>query len=193
VNYLVHLYLSDDDPLCRLGNLMGDFVKGPLGQYDYPHRLLEGVRQHRAVDTLAQVHTVVRRSRARLDDRFGHTKGILVDVFYDHFLSKNWEEWGLGSLKAFAEIGYGLLKSHRDILPDAFRPVARRMIRYDWLRAYRDPETIRFVLERIAGRLTRSNLLAQGHQELVRCGRGLESDCHDFLVSVADRSTSILR
>jgi acyl carrier protein phosphodiesterase len=185
MNYLVHLYLSDDDPYCRLGNLMGDFVKGPLAQYDYPDRLLEGVRQHRTVDTLAQGHAAVRRSKARLDDRFGHTKGILIDIFYDHYLSRNWEKWGLGSLRAFAEAGYRLLNRHRDILPEAFQPVARRIIRYDWLRAYRHPDTIRFVLERMSGRLTRPNLLAQGYMELHRCGRGLEVDCHDFLRSAA--------
>lgn len=185
MNYLVHLYLSDDDPLCRLGNLMGDFVKGPLARHDYPEKLLQGLRQHRAVDTLSQGHAAVRRSKARLDDRYGHTKGILIDIFYDHFLSRNWEAWGLGSLRDFAAAGYRLLHRHRHILPQEFRPVARRIIRYDWLAAYRRPETIRFVLERMAGRLTRPNLLAQGHRELPRCGKGLEADCRDFLASAA--------
>jgi acyl carrier protein phosphodiesterase len=185
MNYLVHLHLSDDDPLCRLGNLMGDFVKGPLSQYDYPERLLRGLRQHRTVDSLAQGHSTVRRSKARLDRRFGHTKGILIDIFYDHFLSKNYEAWGLGSLRDFAEAVYGLLHRHRRILPAKFRPVARRIIRYDWLASYRRPETIRFVLERMAGRLTRPNLLAQGHRELDRCGKGLEVDCREFLLSAA--------
>jgi acyl carrier protein phosphodiesterase len=186
VNYLVHLYLSDDDPLCRLGNLMGDFVKGPLGRCDYPERLLRGLRQHRALDTLSQGHASVRRSRARLDDRFGHTRGILIDIFYDHILSRNWEAWGLGSLREFAEAGYALLHHYRHFLPHKFKPVARRMIRYDWLAAYRSPETIRFVLERMAGRLTRPNLLAQGHLELLRCGRGLEADCREFLASAPE-------
>jgi acyl carrier protein phosphodiesterase len=193
MNYLVHLYLSDDDPLCRLGNLMGDFVKGPLNRYDYPEKLLQGLRQHRAVDTLAQGHAAVRRSRERLDHRFGHTKGILIDIFYDHFLSRNWESWGLGSLRDFVEAGYRLLHRHRRLLPHKFRPVARRIIRYDWLAAYRKPETIRFVLERMSGRLTRPNLLAQGHRELVRCGEGLEADCQDFLASAAEilKTTSL--
>ena len=186
MNYLVHLFLSDDDSLCRLGNLMGDFVKGPLDQYDYPEKMMQGLRQHRAVDTLAQGHSAVRRSRERLDDCFGHTKGILIDIFYDHFLSRNWEEWGIGTLRDFAEAGYRLLHCHRRFLPQKFRPVARRMIRYDWLAAYREPETIRFVLERISGRLSRPNLLAQGHRELFRCGEGLEADCRDFLASALE-------
>lgn len=183
MNYLVHLYLSDTDPLCRLGNLMGDFVKGRLDRYDYPAKLVLGLRQHRAVDTLAMQNAAVRRSKLRLDDRFGHTKGILIDIFYDHFLSRNWENWAHGSLRAFAADGYRLLKRHRNLLPAAFRPVARRLIRYDWLTAYREPKTIQFVLEHMAARLSRPNLLAQGHRELARCGRAMEADCRGFLAA----------
>jgi acyl carrier protein phosphodiesterase len=181
MNFLVHLYLSDVDPLCRLGNLMGDFVKGRLAHYDYPEQVMLGLRQHRAVDSLAMQHAAVRRSKARLDDRFGHTRGILIDIFYDHLLSKNWETWAHGRLRIFAAEGYELLKRHRDLLPEAFRPVARRLIRYDWLTAYREPKTIKFVLERMAARLSRPNLLAQGHVELARCADAMAADCHEFL------------
>ena len=182
MNYLVHLYLSDSDPLCRLGNLLGDFVKGRLEQHDYPERLMAGLRQHRFVDSLAMQHAAVRRSRKRLDDRFGHTKGILIDIFYDHFLSRNWETWGHGTLKGFAAESYKLLRHYRHFLPETFRPVARRMIRHDWLTAYREPKTIRFVLERMAERLSRPNRMAQGYTELARCGRAMEADCRAFLV-----------
>ena len=181
MNYLVHLYLSDSDPLCRLGNLLGDFVKGRLERHDYPDRLLVGLRQHRSVDSLAMHHAAVRRSKERLDDRFGHTKGILVDIFYDHFLSSNWDAWAHGTLRAFAAEGYRLLEHYHHLLPEAFRPVARRMIRHDWLTAYREPKTIKIVLERMASRLSRPNRMAQGYFELARCGRTMEGDCRDFL------------
>jgi acyl carrier protein phosphodiesterase len=182
MNYLMHLYLSDADPLCRLGNLMGDFVKGRLTHYDYPEKIMLGLRQHRAVDSLAMQHPAVRRSKVRLDDRFGHTKGILIDIFYDHLLSRNWETWAHGTLRSFAMDTYNLLKRHRGLLPEAFRPVARRLIRHDWLTAYREPKTIKFVLERMATRLSRPNLLAQGHVELARCATTMAADCHEFMV-----------
>ena len=182
MNYLVHLYLSDPDPLCRLGNLMGDFVKGRLTQYDYPEKIMWGLRQHRAVDTLAMQHAAVRRSKVRLGNRFGHTKGILIDIFYDHLLSRNWQTWAHGTLRSFAAEGYKLLNLHRDQLPEAFRPVARRLVRYDWLTAYRKPKTIKFVLEKMAARLSRPNLMAQGYEEFARCAEAMAVDCHEFLV-----------
>ena len=182
MNYLAHLYLSDDDALCRLGNLMGDFVKGPLGRYDYPWGVMLGLRQHRAVDALSLTHDAVRRSKSRLNARFGHLKGILIDIFYDHLLAVNWPSWGQGTLEVFADQGYNLLQRHRELLPEAFRPTADRMIRHRWLTAYRDRETVKLVLERMAGRLSRPNLLAQGYTELEHCGGQMEADCRAFLM-----------
>jgi acyl carrier protein phosphodiesterase len=181
MNYLVHLYLSDPAPLCRLGNLMGDFVKGPLGGLTLPDELLRGLRQHRAVDRLALDHPAVRASKARLDDCFGHLKPILVDIFYDHLLAKNWSTWGLGTLAAYAAQAYHLFKTHERLLPDTFRPIVKRMIEHDWLSAYQHPATIKMVLERMTTRLSRPNLLAQGYGQLVRCGRAMETDCRAFL------------
>ncbi|MEJ2039336.1 MAG: acyl carrier protein phosphodiesterase, partial [Desulfosarcinaceae bacterium] len=143
--------------------------------------LVRGLRQHRAVDRLSVDHPAVRRSRGRLDDRFGHTKGILVDIFYDHLLARNWSQWGCGRLADFAADAYALLQEHEDLLAETFRPVVRRMIRHDWLTAYRDAGTIKFVLERMSGRLQRPNLLHQGHLELERCGGEMAADCLVFL------------
>lgn len=181
MNYLVHLHLSDPAPLCRLGNLMGDFIKGRLDNRGLPADLLRGLRQHRKVDRLSMDHPAVRRSRGRLDDRFGHTKGILVDIFYDHLLARNWSRWGHGRLDDFAAEAYRLLQRHEDLLTEAFRPVARRMMRYDWLTAYRHPGTIKTVLRRMAKRLRRPNLLAQGHTQLACCDLGMAADCLAFL------------
>lgn len=181
MNYLVHLYLSDPHALCRLGNLMGDYVKGPLARHSYPDLVLRGLRQHRAVDSLSLAHDAVRRSKGRLDGRFGHTKGILIDIFYDHLLATHWSDWATGSFRQFVSQTYDLLKSHGALLPESFQPVARRIIRYDLLAAYQDSQTIRRVLERMAGRLSRPNLLAQGYRELERCGADMAGDCHDFL------------
>ena len=185
MNYLVHLYLSDPRPLCRLGNAMGDFVKGPLKHHDLPEQVLFGVRQHRAVDTLALGHPAVRRSKMRLNDRFGHTKGILVDIFYDHFLARNWGRWAHGTLSAFAREAYRLFDVYKNLMPPAFREVAKRMAAHNWLGAYRDPDTIKLVLERMAPRLKRETALADGGGELARCGREMEADCLAFLRDAA--------
>jgi len=183
MNYLFHAYLSDPEPLCRIGNLMGDFVKGRLEERHWQPQLLRGLRQHRALDRYAHDHPVVLASKARLDRRFGILKPVLIDIFYDHFLAKNWEQWATGSLAEFAAGIYGQLQRHELLLVEAFRPVARRMMDNDWLTSYRDQEIIALVLERVGKRLKRKNPLAEGISELQRCGGELEGDCYKFLQS----------
>jgi len=181
MNYLVHLYLSDPAPLCRLGNLMGDFVKGPLVAADWHPQVLRGLRQHRAVDRFSHDHPAVRDSKRRLDARFGVLKPVLVDVFYDHLLARNWQAWTGGDLVTFAAETYRLLDASQELQVPEFRDVARRMRDHNWLVSYRDPQIVRLVLERIGQRLSRRNRLAEGYGELARSRAGLEQDCLRFL------------
>ena len=181
MNYLIHLYLSDPGPLCQIGNLMGDFVKGRLEDQQWHPEILQGLRQHRTLDRYAHDHPAVLASKGRLERRFGLLKPVLIDIFYDHFLAKNWEQWGTGSLADFAAGVYLQLQRHEQLLVEAFRPVARRMMDNDWLTSYQNPEIIALVLERIGKRLKRNNLLAEGITELQRCGGELERDCYEFL------------
>jgi len=180
MNYLVHLYLSDPDPDCLLGNLMGDFVKGPLGG-SYSSGMRQGMIQHRAVDSFAQDNTTFRRSKRRLDARFGHCRGVMIDVFYDHILASNWERFAQGSLESFAAQIYRLLEANHARLPAGLRQVAPRMISGDWLVSYREPKTIATVLSRLADRLSRPTPIAEGAGELTVHRQGLTEDCALFL------------
>lgn len=180
MNYLVHLYLSDPTPDCRLGNLMGDFVKGRLDGV-WPEGIAGGIMQHRRVDTFAHHNEAFRRSKARIDDAYGHCKGVMVDVFYDHFLARNWGLYSPIPLEEFARNIYRLLEENFAILPPALQQVVPRMITHNWLVSYREAQTIGRVLERISSRLTRPTPLGRGIEELHRHYAGLEADCGRFL------------
>jgi acyl carrier protein phosphodiesterase len=182
LNYLVHLFLSDPDPLCRLGNLMGDFVKGPLTD-QWPPAVRRGLRQHRQVDSFAQLCPAFRASKRRLDPVFGHYRGILVDVFYDHFLARSWERHSAQPLPAFAAEIYRTLETQFQLLPAGLQAVAPRMIAHNWLVSYREPAAIGRALERMALRLRRANPLAQGLPELLRHYDELAGDCDVFLAA----------
>lgn len=180
MNYLVHLYLSDGSDEGLLGNLMGDFVKGPLDGR-YPPGIAAGIRQHRRIDSFAHDHPVCRRSKQRIAPRFGYFRSIMVDVFYDHFMARNWEHLHLTPLPAFAQRVYALLEQRADALPPALQQVATRMIRHNRLVSYREVEVVGRVLARLSQRLSRANPLAGGLPELVSNYQGLEADCLQFL------------
>ncbi len=180
MNHLVHLYLADPTDGCRLGALMGDYVKGRLGNR-YAGEILRGLQQHRNIDRFAETNRYFQRSKRRFDPTLRHYRGILVDVAYDHLLALRWSEFVEVSLAEFATSIYRLLERHHRLLPPALQQAAPRMIAADWLVSCREKETVSKVLQRLAGRLSRDNRLAEGLQEIETHYRQLETDCRCFL------------
>jgi acyl carrier protein phosphodiesterase len=182
VNYLVHLYLAGADPEMQLGGLMGDFVKGPLTDR-YPPGIAAGLRLHRRIDAFAAADPHCRASRQRLHPRFKHTRAVLVDIFYDHFLALHWREFHPLPLPDFAAGVYRLLATHRADLPAGLARIAPRMQELDWLTSYRDRAAVGLALQRMASRLSRPTAMGEGGVELERCGRELLGDFRGFMAA----------
>ena len=119
MNYLAHALLAGPLATDRVGGVAGDFVKGllqPRPAWLDP-ALAEGVRLHRRIDSFADTHPAFRRSRARVSDTRKRFGGVLVDMFYDHFLAVHWHHYSPAPLTDFTAETYRLLASHLDALP----------------------------------------------------------------------------
>lgn len=180
MNYLVHLYLSGPEPEIQLGGLMGDFVKGPIPSV-YPPKVALGLHLHRRIDSLAQNSPHTRQSRQRLDPKFGHGRGIIVDIFYDHFLAANWLNHSKTPLESYAADIYKLLQASHHQLPQGLQQVATRMIEYNWLVSYQYRDVVGKALHRIAQRLSRPLPLAEGVDDLVTHEVSLMQDFTGFM------------
>lgn len=176
MNWLAHLRLAPADPLLRIGNLCGDFVRGADVASLHP-TLRHGIAQHRAIDRFVDAHEVVRRSRARVGPPFRRFAGVLVDVYHDHFLARAWDRLGDGrSLAAFAAGVHDELAFHRDLLPPRLRAALPAMRSQRWLVAYAELEGIGHVLGRMAQRLRRPSPLGRGGEPLRAAYGDLERD-----------------
>lgn len=180
MNYLAHLYLSDDNDQVRLGNLMGDFVKGRL-QGHYPPLIERGIQQHRSVDRFAHDNIDFQTSWHRLDSALRHIRPLLVDIYYDHFLARHWDHLHTLSLHRFSQKVYTSLDEQMGILPEPMKPVAQRMIDLDWLTSYGEIETVDRVLERMSKRFRRPVDLTPGSQALRDNYNDLEQDFQRFI------------
>ena len=61
---MAHLFLSGDDDDIKIGNYLGDFVKG--NQLDkYPKGIRDGILLHRKIDHFTDNHPVVLESKKR--------------------------------------------------------------------------------------------------------------------------------
>lgn len=165
MNYLAHLYLADEEPESLIGSLLGDFVKGPIDQA-LPQGLRRGILIHRKVDVYTDAHPVFQRSRQRVRPQFRRYAGILVDIYYDHFLARDWSRYSSRSLRDFSRLVYRILEAHYQDLPAPMQRMVTGMIAHDLLVSYRELEGIGRALQRIEGRLKRESRLGEGVQDL---------------------------
>lgn len=166
MNFLAHALLAGPEPADRLGAMLGDFVKGPLPA-GLPAPVAAGVELHRRIDSYADAHPAFRRSRARVSAPRRRVGGIMVDLFYDHFLAAAWERFGPEPLPQFAAGVYDLLDEHARMLPERLSAMFPAMRAQDWMSSYRRVEAVGEALDRMAThRLRRPNTLAGSGTEL---------------------------
>jgi acyl carrier protein phosphodiesterase len=151
MNFLAHLYLSDTFDDVMIGNLMADFVKGnPAGLHS--QAVCRGIALHRSIDSFTDAHPVVRESKARLAPTYRHYAGVIVDIFYDHFLAVHWSRYNRVPLPDFARAVYRLLNEKKPLLTDQMRLVAKYMQEQNWLVDYAQLAGIERVFQGMARR-----------------------------------------
>jgi acyl carrier protein phosphodiesterase len=165
MNYLAHMFLSDNTPLSMLGNFMGDFVKGNV-EGKFPQEIVDGIIRHRRIDHFIDSHSIVSSSKKLISEARCRFSGIIIDVLYDHFLSRNWNLYSTTGLNDFIEIVYKNLHNHRMGIPPAAELCIEKMIKEDWLSSYGSVEGIDKTFKRISERLRRENNLCSAVEEL---------------------------
>ncbi|MDQ3393788.1 MAG: ACP phosphodiesterase [Bacteroidota bacterium] len=151
MNFLAHLYLAGDSEPIIIGNFIGDFVKGRLKQ-QYTPAILQGIFLHRCIDTYTDRHEVVIKSKKKLQTRYRHYSGVLVDMFYDHILARNWERFHQKDLKYFTEDVYSILLKNEPLFPEKAKFLLPYMVRENWLLNYREINCIDGALKGMARR-----------------------------------------
>lgn len=164
MNYLAHLHLGGPAPHQLLGSLYGDFVKGPLDGR-WPQAIEAGIRLHRRIDLFTDTHPLVRDARALFPAVRRRVSGILLDLFFDHCLARDWADYAEVPLPAFTGQVYRVL-ADQAALPGALARIAPRMAEQDWLGSYREFDTLAAVVGGMSRRLSRPELLAGGFDEL---------------------------
>jgi len=182
------MLLSGDDDQILVGNFMGDFVKGVL-EDRFPVRIRQGVALHRSIDSFAAGNPLFQQSRLRLSPAIGLYRGVLVDLFYDHFLAVDWDTWCDEPFDEYLQRTRSVVENHLSAIPDPMQPLIP-VIFEDLLPSYHEVAGIGSALERMSRRVRRQNPLAGGEEELIRYYDDLRKDFGQFLpqalVFVAD-------
>ncbi len=145
MNFLAHIYLSGNNDKIAIGNFISDSVRGNKYK-SFPIDIQKGILLHREIDTFTDAHKIFRQSTKRLHKNYSHYAGVIVDIFYDHFLAKNWSKYSNVPLEDYIINFYNVLKEDFDILPARVQKLMPYMIQDNWLLSYESVEGISRVL-----------------------------------------------
>ena len=165
MNFLAHIYLSGDNDLMKIGNFMADGIHGKNFD-DFPMEIQKGIILHRAIDTFTDSHPIFRQSTKRLHPNHHHYSGIIVDIFYDHFLAKNWSNYSDETLANFTERFYQSLRDNYDALTPKTQKMVPYLIEQNWLMSYQTIEGIAIILEKMDNRMKRDSIMRFSVTEL---------------------------
>ncbi|WAJ38695.1 ACP phosphodiesterase [Pseudomonas sp. GOM7] len=178
MNYLAHLHLGGDARAQLLGSLYGDFVKGPLDGR-WPRDIEAAIRLHRRIDAFTDSHPLQARARARFPLERRRMAGMLLDLFFDHCLARDWAAYAAQPLEHFTDRVYRVLAAE-PALPGRLALMAPRMAAQDWLGSYREFAVLEQVIAGMQRRLSRPHLLDGSLAELERLYAPLSEDFRAF-------------
>ncbi|MDR1225653.1 MAG: ACP phosphodiesterase [Prevotellaceae bacterium] len=192
MNYLAHIYLSGDNSGRKIGGFIADFVKGNqlLG---YPSDVQSGIRLHRQVDTFTDRHPYVLKIKELLRPAFGRYSGIFLDIFYDYFLAKNFDEYSSTPLLKFSRTFYLDTVGRYTSLPATVKGFAWHFMLTNRLCKYAELSGIQRALEIMSRYSSLPPLSHEAVAFLKRHNDVLEKNFRDFFPDLQRLSFDFIR
>jgi len=190
MNWLAHLFLSQSNSEHRLGNLLGDMLKGQE-RNNLASCFQPGLDCHLLIDNFTDSHHVFRLSKRRINSQHRRYSGILIDVFYDYFLARNWQTYASVDLSCFTQDVYSSLLEPLALTPTRVQKIIHRMIKEDWLSSYSYLSGVEATLYGIKSRLSSRHdeyfLVNAFMAELETNTKEIEADFHVFFPALIAR------
>ncbi|MEN8121031.1 MAG: ACP phosphodiesterase [Bacteroidota bacterium] len=149
MNFLAHLHLSGENEEIKIGNFIGDAVKGKKYQ-KFALDIQKGILLHRKIDYFTDKHDITKDLSRLFNGKYGKYSGIVVDIMYDYFLANNWENYSNQQLEKFISDSYSLLMLNFSVLPLEVKKFLPFLIGKNRLLSYRNIKGIESVLTAMA-------------------------------------------
>lgn len=183
MNFLSHLYLSGNSEGILIGNFIADSVKGSNFS-QFSQEIQQGIIIHRKIDTFTDSHPIVEISKERLREKYKKYSSVIVDIYYDHYLAKNWHLHSDITLNEYAQNIYQLVSKNDNILPEKSAHFAKYMIEYNILYQYSKIEGIKRVLQGMSQRASFVSNMEQATDELEKHYYDFEKEFNAFFPDI---------
>jgi len=183
MNFLAHLYLSSEDDQLMIGNFIADSVKGSAYN-NYSEGIKKGILLHRAIDSFTDSHSIVKQSIMRLRPVHHKFSGVIVDIFYDHFLALRWNEFSDVDLSDFAKRVHILMLENKNLMPVRSQHFLQYMLMNNIPLPYAEIKGIEKVLFGMSRRSTFENTMHLATADLVKYYSDFENEFRLFLPEI---------
>ena len=169
MNFLGHSLISIEidestDKNTLYTNFTGDYYKGVIDRIDLPKALKEGIILHRTIDKISD-----RKENSLnelLTDKFGIFKGIVSDMFIDHFLSKNFNNLFNNDIKIIEKRILDEVEKNRNIFPKDFDRMFKWLNDRNVMSNYKDIDFLERAFEGLARNIRKGEILNLATTEL---------------------------
>lgn len=180
MNYLGHIYFSNDNTSLALANLYGDFIKG--NKYlEYPSHIQEGILLHRKIDHYIDNHESVRELIKQIRPQLPKVAGIAIDIYFDHLLAKNWNQFHKKSLPNFLSNFYQEINIQQEPYSLEYKQFIELLIERNWLSYYPTEEGLYRMCFGVSQKLSFDNALVQGYKVFKQFENDITSVFHEYM------------
>ena len=192
MNFLGHSLISleideSKDKMTLYGNFTGDYYKGLVDRIELPEALKEGITLHRTIDKISD-----RKENSLnelLTDKFGIFKGIVSDMFIDHFLSKNFNNLFNKDIKLIEKKILNAIEKNRNIFPKDFDRMFKWLNDRNVMSNYKDIDFLERAFEGLARNIRKGEILNLATTELKKNYNLFEEKSINEFFYVKDKST----
>jgi len=169
MNFLGHSLISleideNTNKETLYGNFTGDFYKGLVEKIELSENLKEGIILHRIIDKTSD------RTENLLNEllagKFGIFKGIVSDMFIDHFLSKNFNNLFNKNIDNIEKLILDKVKENKNIFPKDFERTFNWLNDKNVMVNYKDIDFLERAFQGLAKNIRRGEILNLAVAEL---------------------------
>lgn len=180
MNFLAHVFLSNDDFFLGVGNLIADQIK--VGEVqNYPIQVQKGIHLHRAIDYFTDTHPLHKVCVSELFPIYRHYSRVIVDMYFDHFLALHWNMFHPIPLNEFSSLFYGKLQNSEIEFSDELKYFISALTTYNWFEQYKSIQGLRLILKQMEKRTRFESNLAKSTTELVEKYSYFENQFFNFI------------
>ncbi len=192
MNFLGHIYLSGPDTELAIGNLVADQIKGNRIS-ELPDKIKSGIVLHRLIDEFTDNHISYKKCVRELFPKYRHYSRVIIDMYFDHFLAANWDNFHKTPLKIYSNSFYEKLEKSCFYFNDQVQYFICNLINQKWLEKYSNLKDLEVILKQMEGRTKFPSKLAASTYDLIEKYTYFKSHFFHFMEDVTFFSKNKLK